>query len=42
MKDVCTICGKKINDFRTSHLKQHGIDTFPGAVREYFREALEK
>lgn len=42
MKDKCRICGDIVQDFRTSHLKQHGIDAdYKGAVREYFMESVE-
>jgi len=41
MRTICTICGEKVTEFRTSHLKAHGIDTFPGAIRLYFQEEIQ-
>ncbi len=36
MRAICRICKKKITQNRSSHLRRHGIDTFKGAVAEYF------
>jgi len=38
MRTRCVICEKVVVDHRSSHLRGHGIDTFPGAVRLYFVE----
>ena len=37
MKNICTLCGEKVEDHRKSHLKhKHGIDD--GNVKFYFVE----
>ena len=37
MKGICTLCHRKVTDFRTRHLKEiHGIPPGKGGVAEYF------
>jgi hypothetical protein len=37
MRSICRLCGKKVTENRTAHLRSHGIDAdFKGAVKEYF------
>jgi len=42
MRCICRICGKKVTENRTRHLKEHGIDAdYKGAIKEYFLTAEE-
>ena len=37
MRGVCCLCGRKITANRSSHLRKvHGIDSYKGAIKEYF------
>ena len=37
MRGICRLCGRKITENRSSHLKNvHGILPYKGAVKEYF------
>jgi len=39
---ICRLCWKKVTKNRSSHLRwEHGIDTFKGAVKEYYLEPQE-
>jgi len=36
-REICRLCYRKITSHRSRHLRwEHGIDTFRGAVAEYF------
>jgi hypothetical protein len=43
MRNICRLCGRKITEGRTRHLKEvHGIDAdYKGAVKEYFLKEVE-
>lgn len=37
MRGICRLCNRKITEHRSSHLRnKHGVDTYHGAVAEYF------
>jgi len=42
MRGICRLCGRKVTANRSSHLRKvHGIDTWKGAVKEYFAKPEE-
>ena len=43
MRSICRLCGEKVTENRTRHLKEvHGIDAnWKGAVKEYFLKESE-
>jgi hypothetical protein len=44
MLDKCVICGEKVKEGRSAHLRnKHGIDSsYKGAVKEYFVDSRLK
>jgi len=41
-REICRLCGRKITHNRSSHLRrEHGVDTYKGAVAEYFQRPEE-
>jgi len=41
-REICRLCGRKVVNNRSAHLRGcHGVDTFKGAVREYYLKPEE-